>query len=100
MADEELDLAAEAGKVLVTGGVVGSIFGVVGGFIGFQWYESAIGPSCTHADVVLGNCAAPTLPVWGPVESPMGAATVFGLLAAVVVGVVCLAIYFGKKRRA
>jgi hypothetical protein len=97
MADEELGPAVEAGKTLITGGIATSIFGVIGAFIGFGWYDSQLGLGCTEFLVVLGKCAKPTLPIWGTVSTHLEAATAFGTGIAVATIIVCVAAYLLKK---
>jgi len=98
MADEELGPAVEAGKTLLTGGVSTSIFGIIGAFFGFGWYDSELAPGCNEVLVVLGKCAKPTLPIWGAVDTHMEAATAFGVAAAVLTIVVCVGAYLSKKK--
>jgi len=97
MADEELGPAVEAGKTLLTGGVSTSIFGIIGAFFGFGWYDSELAPGCNEVLVVLGKCAKPTLPIWGSVSTHLEAATAFGTGIAVATLIVCAFVYFSKK---
>jgi len=86
--DEETAKAwgGEALKALMSGGLMTSVFGVAGGFVGFYWFESETGStSCFPA---LG-CDLPELPMVGTVASPMQAAGWFALFFAVSVLVVC-----------
>jgi hypothetical protein len=97
MADEEVEWAGEAGKALLTGGITTSIFGIVGAFIGFGWYDAQLSPGCTEILVVLGKCTKPALPIWGTVDTHLEAATAFGTGIAVATLLVCAFMYLSKK---
>lgn len=107
------DWAGESIKALATG-LGGSIFAVVGGFIGADRFERAttywcfehgvihapVGQSATIWGAPPGCKKALMMPVVGPVYSAEAAGLIIGAVIAVVALLLALAVMFANRKHA